>query len=544
MISIGLAIAMVCTPSLCEEANKALFEQWGTTLHIPEITIGVPADQTIEDSFVLLDEIYADLVASTQGDLSSEQRALVVPFAMGMIEGIRASQGDEAAAKLCVQHLSELEDAVSGWSASRLWRMRLHAYVCLNMDEEVQSCINNIDETTGADVEDQLVAALCGGQNVLLTLDRTLSQQNKNDLRWFFACGVVAKQPDHLPHLFSVANNVVRLGVDRIAIDEQLIAVLARLDPPIEVETSSTQKNVALLARRTIANACIEQQKYKVAKEKLLELTQHGCGYSAQQLLTTTGIKLQRNEANIAIELVLKNPDETSYELSYWQLFAGSHFARTGDKNKASECLQSVSNTSQYFEEAQALLALIRGSDVRSLQTKIDKVAKNGKSIGSIIEEIQPAAAKQLLQHYVGVWHEQGTVQNPWLSNVLVGLLDKPSGISKSLLGEANRLLGRVHEAKQFLEQAKREQGGSLQVAVGLAACDRDPAAMRSATHGLVHGTKNDYWFWLANARMIQWYCEDGGNKMKAQAKVNRLKQLDPTLGGEQFASVFRDALR
>ena len=31
---------------------------------------------------------------------------------------------------------------------------------------------------------------------------------------------------------------------------------------------------------------------------------------------------------------------------------------------------------------------------------------------------------------------------------------------------------------------------------------------------------------------------------MKAQAKVNRLKRLDPDLGGERFASVIRDALR
>jgi hypothetical protein len=31
---------------------------------------------------------------------------------------------------------------------------------------------------------------------------------------------------------------------------------------------------------------------------------------------------------------------------------------------------------------------------------------------------------------------------------------------------------------------------------------------------------------------------------MKALAKVNRLKQLDPNLGGEQFAGVFREVLR
>lgn len=544
MFSFCIATVLVCTPSLCEEANKELFEQWGTTLHIPEITIGVPTAFVKAESYALLDSIYEKFVVSTRGELTSKQRELDVPFAMGMIEGIHASQGDEVAAKLCLKHLSELEESVTNWSASRLWRMRLHAYVCLQMDEEIQLCIEKIEGMKNADVEDQLVAALAVKQAVLSQLDQKLVLQNRNDLRWFLACAGAARHRDGIANIFSVTDDLVKLGVERNAMDAQLIDLLGRLDPPVAVLPSSPRKNLSVLALRVSAYNDFKQKEYVLAKEKSLKLIESGCAFSAQQILVTPEIELQQHEATAAIDLVLQKPSETSYELSYWQLFAGSYFARTGKKNKASACLQSVSSTSPYFEEAQSLLTHIRGSDVHSLQTRIDQLAKGGNSIVGIIEEIQPAAAKQLLQHYVGVWHKQGIMQNPWLSNVVISLLDKTTTSSPALLGEANRLLGRVQAAKQFLEQAKREQGCSLQVAVGLAACNRDSAAMQSATRGLVLGTTNEYWFWLGNSHLIQWYCEDGGNTLKAQAKVNRLKQLDPALGGEQFASIFRDALR
>jgi hypothetical protein len=123
-------------------------------------------------------------------------------------------------------------------------------------------------------------------------------------------------------------------------------------------------------------------------------------------------------------------------------------------------------------------------------------------------------------------------------------LLEKTNATSPSLLGEANRLLGRVKEARRLFEQSNREQGELLQVVIGLADCNRDFDAMRQATKSFALGGENEYWFWFANSRALQWFCEDGGDKMKAQAKVNRLKRLDPNLGGERFASVFRDALR
>ncbi|MDP6693234.1 MAG: hypothetical protein QF444_02825, partial [Phycisphaerales bacterium] len=122
-----------------ESANEALFENWRTTLHIPSITIGVPTDEELEESTKLLDEIYEQFIASTSEELSSTQREISVPFAMGMIEGIRSSTGDTKAANSCLKHLDDLDDAVEGWTASRLWRMRLHSYACLGMNDEARN---------------------------------------------------------------------------------------------------------------------------------------------------------------------------------------------------------------------------------------------------------------------------------------------------------------------------------------------------------------------------------------------------------------------
>ena len=544
MLSFYVALIVACVPTSFEEASKKLFENWGTTLHVPEITIGVPTKDSLEESTELTDQIYDQCIKATQGELTVAQRELDVPFAMGMIEGIRAAQGNKNAAELCLGHLSELDGAVSGLSASRLLRMRLHALDCLGRHEEALECAESINEMKSADIEDQLVAALRSEQVDGYTWDSLLASRNRNDLRWFFACGVVEQQPSNLELLFGVANDLVARGVERRVIDLKLVGLLERLDPPIAIVSSSEQKGIALVAQRAVAHDYLEQNKFVLAKEKLLELMQSGCAFSAQQLLTTPEIKLQLSEVHDAIELVLQQPTETSYDYSYWQLFAGSHFASEGNIQKAGEHLHLVSVNSGYYDDAQELRKLLRGSDVGTLQNRIRQAAISGKSVAGIVAEIQPMAAQTLLQEYVDLWHTVGIEENPWLPKVVVALLEKTSLDSPYLLGEANRLLGRLNIAKKFFERSSTEQGVTLHVAIGLADCNRDPAAMQRVARGLVLGTKNNYWYWLAHSRMIRWYCEDGGNKMKAHAKVNRLKQLDPTLGGEQFASVFREALQ
>ena len=68
-----------------QAANKDLFENWGTVLHIPSITIGVPTDMELQESTMLLDQIYEQLIVSSSEALSPKQRELDVPFALRLV---------------------------------------------------------------------------------------------------------------------------------------------------------------------------------------------------------------------------------------------------------------------------------------------------------------------------------------------------------------------------------------------------------------------------------------------------------------------------
>jgi len=164
--------------------------------------------------------------------------------------------------------------------------------------------------------------------------------------------------------------------------------------------------------------------------------------------------------------------------------------------------------------------------------------------MGDVIGKIYtPEIAEQLLRQYVNQWHVHGIEKTPWLPEVIKSLVNKSAGGSPAILGESHRLLGQLTQAKHFFKRSIDMHGETLQTAIGLADCNRDAAAMRRAGRGIAASGEHKYWFWLANARLVQWYRESGGDQMKATAKVNRLKRLDPNLGGEQFAVVFQAAL-
>ena len=222
--SFFVSLFLLVGGSSFEEANTALFEHWAQSLHTPEITIGIPSKNVTEESLLLFDDIYEQLVLSTSENLTEVQRELSLPFALGMIEGVRAACGDKNAATACLNHLSQLDDAVSGWAASRLWRMRLHAYECLGNFKAQQDSVQHILKIKNADIEDQLVAVLRDENPVNFALwDSKLAILGRNDLRWPFACGVVQIKPiDHLEFIFSLAVDLTGLqALGRTFLGEQ-----------------------------------------------------------------------------------------------------------------------------------------------------------------------------------------------------------------------------------------------------------------------------------------------------------------------------------
>jgi len=331
----GIACAaLLGSVSSFERPNESLFENWGTHLHIPAITLGIPSKEELEESNALLDDIYEQLVASTSDALTTSQRELEVPFAMGMVEGVRAVQGDKHAAHDCLKHLEDLDDAVEGLSASRIFRMRLHAHVCLGNDAQSLDCASRILGLADADIEDQLVAVL----RVLKDgdyekWDRRCVASKRNDLRWAFACGVTrSNPPESVSAIFSLADKLVHQGAGRITMDLMLGQVLQRLDPPVTVSEQHRNKMVVMLASRLAVNDDLFKEKYASATNRLVQLASLGCVYSSQQLLTTPDLEPSDLEISGALDLVLQHPSQSSYPLSYWQLFAASHAVKMGDK--------------------------------------------------------------------------------------------------------------------------------------------------------------------------------------------------------------------
>ncbi|MBC8522489.1 hypothetical protein H8D29_01030, partial [PVC group bacterium] len=494
-----------------ESANEALFENWRTTLHIPSITIGVPTDEELEESTKLLDEIYEQFIASTSEELSSTQREISVPFAMGMIEGIRSSTGDTKAANSCLKHLVDLDDAVEGWTASRLWRMRLHSYACLGMNDEARNCKKQILELKRADPEDQLVAVLHEiKKGEYEKWDHFLVSNNRTDLRWDFASGVASSNPEEsLFAVFSLADDLTKHGANRITLDKRIRSLLLRIEPRIFATENHENKLVSSLASRLEIQSELSNKNYESARVRLTNCVDDGCVFSAQLLLTTSGIVPSPFETSTALDLVLQFPEETSYPLSYWQLFTGSHAAKTGNKSKAIQLFKKVSEESDYYADAKKMLRLLEGTAVEAIKQELEIAAKNGKKIDAVIEKIHaPEIAQQLLQQYIGLWHDEGVGKTPWLQEVISKLIVVAEDGSPAILAEVYRLLGEDEKAEKFFRLDIANNGESLQTTIGLADCQRDATSMRLAIHGIEPNRENHYWFWLANARLVHWFCE------------------------------------
>jgi hypothetical protein len=112
--------------------------------------------------------------------------------------------------------------------------------------------------------------------------------------------------------------------------------------------------------------------------------------------------------------------------------------------------------------------------------------------------------------------------------------------IPPSILGEADRLLGKPDAAAAWFAMAIERDGKSIQTIAGLADCTRDAHGMQQVIASTGEG---DYWFWLAHLRLVQWHVDDGGDPAAAIARVNRLRRLDGDLGGPQFQRLFAVAV-
>ena len=159
MLAVSLSLLACFTQQdKLEVAKERLFTEWTTTSTIPMVMLGMPTDDELHDVQLLVQEIRKLVIAATSEDLSSSQRDLDVPFMLGMLDGIIMRSSNDAATLL--SYLSELDDAVTGIAASRLWRMRLHAATLQEDEDAATLAVKSILSIEHADAEDLVAVTL------------------------------------------------------------------------------------------------------------------------------------------------------------------------------------------------------------------------------------------------------------------------------------------------------------------------------------------------------------------------------------------------
>ena len=143
------------------------------------------------------------------------------------------------------------------------------------------------------------------------------------------------------------------------------------------------------------------------------------------------------------------------------------------------------------------------------------------------------------MQQCIRLCQTEGLTQ--WNISALGILLQNVEEIAPGVLAEGYRLNGQCDKAIPLFQEAIQLDGPSVQTSAGLADCTSDREAMQRVLQSTSPDDASAYWYWLSNVRLLQWFIEEGGDKIIATSKINRLRKKDASLGGAQFMSQFND---
>jgi tetratricopeptide (TPR) repeat protein len=554
MLALGLSLlAAVGSENQLEAAKEQLFGAW--TMHdaISQVTLGLPTETELTLVRGMVEALQEEVIAATGSELTMTQRELDVPFMLGMLNGIEMEYSPSLASS-CLQHLEELDDAVSGIAASRIWRMRLRAAIILDDQYGASKAVRSIRLIKEPAQEDLLAVAmyeiqksvdrgdLTKARAIYAEQDATLVKRNHQLLRGTLASGYARVAPTSSEALFGwfkLSSWYVDHGVQQREVDRYLIAQFERLNiSPFVLETSDDDR-LAALAMRINVEADLEAGRMNDAMQRLLKLARGGDPRAAERMLMHHENPIASDYVQEALEIVLSQPTQTAYPIGHWHLFAATREVQRVNYPAALAFLEQVPETSPYFERADRLTQQLNAIDVGAMMKEIQQTSISDLpvKVGTIVETSPPTVIQELLRTCVDSWHRDGDISQQWLRPTVTALLACDTGVASSIRGEAYRLLGELDRAKHLFLEAIQHSGDSIQTTAGLADCTRDAAAMQRVILSTSHSDSSGYWYWLSNVRLLQWHVEDGGQWTEAIAKINRLRRMDETLGGTQFAA-------
>lgn len=527
--------------------KEQLFTEWTTSSRIANVTFGLPSTRETSSVAFLVEGFREEIISTTAGDLTSIQRALEVPFLLGMLDGI-TMEYSKGYAKKCLGHLDKIDVDLDGIAASRVWRMRHRAAVILGDEDGAIIARNEFSSLRHCHIEDEIIFILFDIQQLFERgeIERArdlydkqssqLTSNTNNYLRIPFAHGyarIAPSQSEAIHGWFSLSNWLVEYGYDQSAVDAQLVGWISRLhNPPVNIEVESDDPRIASLALRLeITQSLVENT--AVALEILMKLARAGDGRAAERVLEQGDTKY----AEEAIALLFQFPDRVQQSLDYWHLYAARLDLHNHNFKDAIGRLTPISRgNGEYQVQARALLDTLSTFEMRNLAVAFD-IDPYADIPTNLHEEYEPCVVQDLLQQCIHLCQSEGLTQ--WNKSALGLLLNKTEGVTPSVLAEAYRLNGQCDKAIPLFQQAIHLHGHSVQTIAGLADCMHDSKAMQRVVQSTSHLDASSYWYWLSNVRLLQWFIDEGGDPTVATAKVNRLRKKDASLGGAEFMSQF-----
>ncbi len=533
-----------------EDIKVDLFERWSESGLFPMVSFGLPSKQETQEVQTCLEDLVRQLNVASGGSLSEEERSVELPFLSGMVAGLHPS-GEEHA-QLCLKHLEGLDDVVFGFSASKLWRMRLQAYITLGDSRAAQHASQELRSLRDISIEDQTVLALFDISELLAGAeprieaairrfsahDQSLIKDKHFYLRDAFASGTLRlmnSTSGKKKLLNSRFSHDKALYQDSKTARDSLRAVNKRLAAPLEFLKSDADSTCQTIAQWNEIDALPSDDAKRVAP--LIELSLSGNHEASVEFLSTFAANpIVAEHVDVLFENAVVSNDSNVRE--YWILQRAIHCINSNKREEGLQFLYLIPKASNYAEEASSILRQIHELNVDSLVESLKQSANHQEANSALVQSWSELTRLRVAKELVVRTHKKSA---QWNLDAIEAILVKPSGLPNHLIGELFRLIGDSDNAVKFFSLAIKEDGKTIETLAGHADVTRDIEGMKRILRVTAAQSQKSYWYWLANLRLIEWHLQDGGGKVDAIAKVNRLRKMDASLGGTHFQHLFNE---
>ena len=316
---------------------------------------------------------------------------------------------------------------------------------------------------------------------------------------------------------------------------DSLRTVNKRLAVPLEFLKSDSDGTCQTIAQWNEIDALPPEDAKRVAP--LIELALSGNHEASVELLSTfTANPTVAEHIEVLFENAAVSNDSNVRE--YWILQRAIHCINSNKREQGLEFLYLIPKASKYAEEVSSILRQIHELNVDVLVESLKQSVNHQDASSALVQSWSELTRLRVAKELIVRTHKKPA---QWNLDAMEAILVKSSGLPNHLIGELFRLIGDSDNAIKFFSLATKEDGETIETLAGHADVTRDVEGMKRILRVTAAQPQKSYWYWLANLRLIEWHLQDGGDKVGAIAKVNRLRKMDASLGGTHFQHLFNE---